>query len=81
MDNKLSIQTTTKLLKLRGILDQVGQVSWAFSILNKQNPIQQLSEKDALQLLKSYDDLIKKVINSIKYEYGGFERGSDNMGS
>ena len=67
------LQITNKLLKLRGILDQIGQVSWSFSVLNKQYPINTLSEEEAKELILSYEDLIKKVINFLKSEYGSLE--------
>lgn len=67
--NKPNIQTTTKLLKLRGILDQVGQASWGFSVLNKQYPINYLTDDQAKDLIIAYEELVKKVKSSLKSEY------------
>mgnify|MGYP001565569116 FL=1 len=67
--NKPNIQTTTKLLKLRGILDQVGQASWGFSVLNKQYPINYLTENQAKDLIIAYEELVRKVKSSLKSEY------------
>lgn len=67
--NKPNIGITTKLLKLRGILDQVGQASWAFSVLNKQYPMNSLTDEQAKELIVAYEDLLKRVINALKSEY------------
>ena len=69
MDRKPTLKTTNKLLKLRGILDQIGQASWSFSVLNKQYPIHTLSNLQAEELIESYEALIKKVISLLKSEY------------
>lgn len=69
MDRKPTLQTTNKLLKLRGILDQISQASWSFSVLNKQYPIHTLSNSQAEELIESYEALITKVNNLLKSEY------------
>ena len=69
MDRKPTLQTTNKLLKLRGVLDQIGQASWSFSVLNKQYPIHTLSNSQAIELIESYEALIKKVKSLLESEY------------
>ena len=69
MDRKPTLQTTNKLLKLRGVLDQIGQTSWSFSVLNKQYPIHTLSNSQAIELIESYEALIKKVKSLLESEY------------
>jgi hypothetical protein len=67
--NKISIKTTTELLRLRGILDQIGQASWSFSVLNKQYPVGALTEEQARELLVSYKELINRVTSCLENEY------------
>ena len=67
--NKPKIITTKKLLELRGILDQIGQASWSFSVLNKQYPMNYLTEDQALELIEAYQDLLDRVRNALKPEY------------
>lgn len=63
------IKTTAKLLKLRSILDKIGQASWSFSVLNKQHPIQSITESQAKDLMGAYRDIIENIKNSIEHEY------------
>jgi hypothetical protein len=61
---KMSQATTDTILsfvKLRNLLDGVSQTSWAFSVINKRNPIDSLSEDDAVKVIDAYKDLITRV--------------------
>ena len=45
-------------MKLRGVLDAVSQISWAFSTLNKQHPIDTLTEEEAGELTQTYQEFL-----------------------
>lgn len=60
MNDKLPINTLSKVIKLRNTLDKISQVSWSFSILNKSHPIGTLdTEEDAALLTQAYNELIE----------------------
>jgi hypothetical protein len=56
--NKIEIGLLKKLMKLRGVLDAVSQISWAFSTLNKQHPIDTLTEEEAGELTQTYQEFL-----------------------
>lgn len=59
MNNSLPIETLSKVIKLRNILDGISQISWSFSVLNKSHPIGTLtSEEEVDALTTAYRDLI-----------------------
>lgn len=62
MNITLPIDTLSKVIKLRNILDGISQVSWSFSILNKSHPIGTLdNEEDAAALTQAYNELIEEA--------------------
>lgn len=67
--NPPDLQTTSKLLKVRSILEKISQTSWSFSVLNKKYPIAGLNQSEADALIATYTDLIQGVSNFLKSEY------------
>lgn len=63
------IKTTSNLFKKRSILDKIAQASWSFSILNKQHPIQSLTQSEAEDLMVAYQDIIDSIKSSLITEY------------
>jgi hypothetical protein len=62
MNNNLPIETLSKIIKLRNILDGISQISWSFSILNKSHPIGTIdNEMDADTISQAYIDLINEA--------------------
>ena len=59
--SQASNDTIPQFVRLRNLLDGVSQTSWAFSVINKRNPIDTLSDEDALKVIDAYKDLITKV--------------------
>lgn len=59
--SQASNDTVLQFVRLRNLLDGVSQTSWAFSVINKRNPIDTLSEEDATKVIDAYKDLIHKV--------------------
>lgn len=60
MNDTLPINTLSKLIKLRSVLDSISQISWSFSVLNKSHPVGTIStEEEASDLTRAYEDLIE----------------------
>lgn len=49
------------LIELRNVLDAISQISWSFSVLNKQYPIGEMTESDAEVIKSEYLDLIDRA--------------------
>jgi hypothetical protein len=54
----MKISVLKRLIKLRASLDAVSQISWSFSVLNKQNSVDGLTDEDAEELIGSYEELL-----------------------
>ena len=61
MASKLPIDLATRLISLRNLLYNVNQLCWSFSFLNKQNPMESLTEEDAKKLIVEYNKFIKDI--------------------
>jgi len=62
----MEIVKLNQLLKIRGLLQQIGNQTFNYSILNKQHPIREtLSEEDADLLIESYNEIITKIAEYI----------------
>lgn len=71
---KPNMSTINELLKLRGVLQIIGQESFNYSTLNRQYPMAEIVEEDAKQLLTTYKDIIKRVkttIDEYESDHGG----------
>lgn len=66
MNEALPIETTRKLTNLRNLLDRISQISWSFSILNKQHPISEISSQDVGELIAAYNDLMKEASDVVQ---------------
>ncbi len=63
---KLKITTSQKILELRRKLQQVSDISFAFSKLNRDYPFDQISsEEQARELITAYDGLITNTVNAL----------------
>jgi hypothetical protein len=58
---KIEITLLKRLIRLRAMLDKVSQISWSFSVLNKQYPIGELLDEEAQELIASYEELLKDL--------------------
>lgn len=61
MTSKLPMDLATQLITLRNLLYNVNQLCWSFSFLNKQNPMESLTEEDAKKLIVEYNKFIKDI--------------------
>jgi hypothetical protein len=59
--NKLPPSVLIELIELRNILDAISQVSWSFSVLNKQYPIGGMTEEDVDVIRSEYLTLIDRT--------------------
>ena len=63
-----------ELLKKRDLLQRISDISFRYSLINKNFPLKKLSPEDFKYVIKKYDELleqIKSLANSIQYESKG----------
>ena len=66
----MNLDQQRKLFKLRSILNQISDASFAFKTFYKQYPLASINDpKTADKVIEAYDEIIKQVINSINSEY------------
>lgn len=65
MNNKLPPALMVELLELRDILDAISQISFSFSVLNKNYPIGAITEDDAEVIKSEYLNLIDRARNLV----------------
>ena len=58
---KIEIGLLKKLMNLRGVLDAVSQISWSFSMLNKQHPANTLTSEEAVELVEVYQEFLDEL--------------------
>jgi len=58
---KIDFDIMKKLIHLRGTLAEVSQISWSFSVLNKQHPTDLLTDDEAKELVGYYEKLIDEL--------------------
>lgn len=56
-----NIKTTQYLLKIRDYLQSISQVSFSFTTLNKQFPIQTMDYEGSEELINAYMQLVNRV--------------------
>lgn len=78
----MKIETETKLLKLKGILNDISHASFSYSQLGRSHKLEHLDDFDARKVIEAYEDIINDVKSSImKTEYGTQKNDRpDNMG-
>lgn len=59
MNKKLSISTTEEIFRIRNLLQQVSNISFTFSNINKRYPIENLTEDQGKEVLEVYRNLLK----------------------
>jgi len=66
----MNIKQRTKIYKLRSILNQISDASFAFKTLYRQYPLGSVeTEKQADEIIEAYSAIIKQVISAINTEY------------
>ena len=65
----MNIETQTKLLRLKGILNEVSHASFTYARLQKDYPMNDLDEATAQKIISSFEQVLEDVNNTImKYE-------------
>jgi len=64
----MTLQTTQQLLQARDFLQAISQISFSYTTLNRQFPMQNLAEDDCYDLTQAYFGLIQKV-KGLSHEY------------
>lgn len=62
----MDIELHTKLLQLKGILNDISHVSYSYSQLSRQRSMNDINDETAKKLINAYEMLIENVTNSIK---------------
>lgn len=66
---KLKPSTLTKIIELREKFTPISNISYLFSKLNKDYPIDFITEEQAQELIQEYHKLLDRIKNlNLKYE-------------
>jgi len=57
----MDIELQSELLRLKGFLNEINHISYTYATLGKSNPMYNLDEVKAKQLIKAYSDLLNQV--------------------
>jgi hypothetical protein len=52
-----------ELLEKRDLLQRVSDISFRYSLINKNFPLKKLSPEDFKYVIKKYDELLEQIIN------------------
>jgi len=61
----MNIELQTKVLKLKGILNDISHASFSYSQLTRQYPMHNLDDEKAKQIITAYESIISDVKNLI----------------
>ncbi len=62
----MNIELQSKIFKLRSILNSISDASYAYKTLYNKYRLDSLTDEQAKQLVRAYEELIKQVKNSIQ---------------
>lgn len=57
----MDIALQTKLLKLKGFLNEINHISYTYSQIGKNTPFDTLTKESATQLIGVYQDLLQQT--------------------
>lgn len=61
----MDIELQSKLLKLKGFLNEINHISYSYSQLGRNYPMNEMSNEKAKQIIKIYEDLLSQVSSLI----------------
>lgn len=61
----MDIELQAKLLKLKGYLNKVNHISYTYSQIGRNTPMDNMSDDKAKKIIKVYEDLMEEVKNLI----------------
>ncbi len=71
----MDIELQSKLLKLKGYLNEINHISYTYAQLGRSFPMNTLSSEDAKKLVIAYNDLLKQVTSLImNYGQSGMDK-------
>ena len=77
---KLKASTLTEILKIREKFTPISSISFAFSKLNKMYPLDYLTEEQAQDLIKGYENLLDQIKN-INFNFNNHEQSGMDKNS
>lgn len=73
----MDIELQSKLLKLKGFLNEINHVSYSYSQMGRNYPMNSMNNEKAKKMIIAYEDLIKQVKSLIlNYEQSGLGKTS-----
>lgn len=57
----MKIELQTRLLKLKGILNDISHASFSYAQISKQYPMHNLDDEKAKQIILAYENIISDV--------------------
>ncbi len=66
MQNCPSLETKSRALRLRGMLYRISDISYSFSKLNKEFPLDHQDQQAMEELIRSYHGLIRDVLPTLQ---------------
>lgn len=71
----MDIELQSKLLKLKGYLNEINHISYTYAQLGRSFPMNTLSADDAKKLITTYTELMDQVKSLImNYEQSGMDK-------
>lgn len=61
----MDIETQSRLLELKGILNGIGHASFSYSRIEKQHPMHTLDDATAKQVIEAYEKILAIVRNIV----------------
>ena len=61
----MKIELQTRLLKLKGILNEISHASYTYAQLSREYQLHTLDDETATKVIVAYEDVIQTVKNSI----------------
>lgn len=61
----MDIELQAKLLRLKGFLNEINHISYTYSQMGRNYPMNEMDDEKATQLIKVYTDLLDSVSNLI----------------
>jgi len=61
----MNIELQSKLLRLKGKLNDISHVSFSYSRIDKEHPMHSLDNESAKKLITAYEQLLEDVSNLI----------------
>lgn len=78
MDHCPTLETKSRALRLRGMLYRISDISYSFSKLNKDYPLDNQDQESLEELIRSYHGLIRDVMPTLQSYLEEFSEQEDS---